>query len=368
MKSIFPPSLIMIFVLVLLLCSFTFFPLNNNEEVNKIRTVVIDAGHGGKDPGCSGIFSKEKTIALAIALKLGKYIEQYLPNVKVIYTRKKDVFVELIERANIANTANADVFISVHCNSFPTKKTYGTETYVMGLHRTEDNLNVAKRENASILMEEDYATKYGGFDPNSPESYIILSMFQNAYLDHSINLASKIETQFKERVSRKSRGVHQAGFVVLVYTKMTSVLVETGCLSNKNEEKYLRSQQGQEYIASAIFRAFRNYKNEFEKNGAHINQPAPHSTLSGNVVFKVQFLTSAKLIDTDQTKYNNIPDINIEQIPNGLHKYTAGLYTQLDTAVTLQNQLRQRGFKDAFIVAYKDNKRISMKEAMSLIK
>ncbi|NJN24726.1 MAG: N-acetylmuramoyl-L-alanine amidase [Cyclobacteriaceae bacterium] len=237
----------------------------------RINTVVIDAGHGGKDSGTLGEAAKEKDIALKIALELGKTIQQNLKDVKVIYTRSTDKFIELEERAQIANKNGADLFISIHCNSLP-KETpdsrkqgiYGTETYIMGMHTSDANFDVAKRENAVILMEEGSDEVYEGFDPTSPESYILFSLYQSAYLENSLRLAEKIEYQFGERVQRKSRGVRQAGFWVLYRTSMPSVLVETGYLSNKNEEKYLNDPYGQTLIASGLFRAFRDYKNEIE--------------------------------------------------------------------------------------------------------
>jgi len=232
----------------------------------KIRKIVVDAGHGGQDPGTSGNFSKEKDIALKIALKFGKYVETKLKDVEVIYTRSDDRFIELNKRATIANTNNADFFISIHCNSFPKSHIYGTETYVMGLHKSEENLLVAKRENASVLYEENYKQVYDGFDPNSPESHIIFSLYQSAYLENSLNLASKVESQFRRRVGRHSRGVKQAGFVVLWRTSMPSILVETGYLSNAREERDLNDNLKQDYIASGIFRAFRDYKEEVESS------------------------------------------------------------------------------------------------------
>lgn len=231
----------------------------------KVRKVVIDAGHGGHDPGAVGRISKEKDITLSIALKTGKYIEENLSDVEVIYTRKTDVFVELYKRAKIANEAKADLFISIHCNANKSSSPYGAETYVMGLHKSEANLAVAQLENAAILLEEDYHVKYDGFDPNSPEGNIFFSMLQNAYLDQSLYLASNVQKHFKDRVNLFDRGVKQAGFLVLYKTTMPSVLIETGFISNSKEEKLLASDEGQNYIASAIFRAIKDYKKSFEK-------------------------------------------------------------------------------------------------------
>jgi N-acetylmuramoyl-L-alanine amidase len=207
---------------------------------------------------------KEKNVALAIALKLGKIIEENCKDVHVIYTRKDDTFVELIERAGIANRNNADLFISVHCNAHHTSTPYGTETFAMGLHKTEENLQVAKRENAVVLMEENYKKKYDGFDPNSPEAGIIFSLYQDAFMEQSLHLASLIENQFKNKVKRNSRGVKQAGFLVLWKTTMPSILIETGFLSNTAERKYLTSESGQTYLASGVYRAFKEFKNEME--------------------------------------------------------------------------------------------------------
>lgn len=230
----------------------------------QVKTVVIDAGHGGHDPGTHGIISKEKDIALKVATKVGGYINELLPDVKVVYTRDADNFVELEQRANIANKNNADVFISIHANAVSKNTIYGTETYVMGTHKTEGNFEVAKRENSVILYEDGYEEKYEGFDPNSPESQILFSLSQSAYIENSLYLASQIEDQFGKRVGRKSRGVKQAGFWVLWRTSMPSVLVEIGYLTNPKEEKELNNKSIQGDIASGIFRAFRDYKNEIE--------------------------------------------------------------------------------------------------------
>lgn len=222
--------------------------------------VVIDAGHGGKDPGAVGAISKEKNINLAVALKAGKYISDNLRDVKVVYTRTDDTFPGLAERAEVANRNKADIFISIHSNAISDKRFTGTETYVLGQTMDEANLQVAMKENSVITFEQDYKTKYEGFDPNSAESYIIFSLMQNIYLKQSTEFATMIQNQFRDRVGRKDRGVRQAGFVVLWRTTMPSVLIELGFISNPEEEKYLNSAQGQDYLASAIYRAFRDYK------------------------------------------------------------------------------------------------------------
>ncbi len=230
----------------------------------KLETIVIDPGHGGRDPGTSGKKTKEKDIALKISLKLGAYIEKNLPTVKVIYTRKDDRYLALEDRPEIANKAKAQLFICIHANSLPGAPAYGTETYVMGLSKDKGNFEVAKRENEVILMDENYKERYEGFDPKSPESYILFTLSQNAYQTGSLRFAQKIEDQFKTKVGRYSRGVKQAGFWVLWKTSMPSVLIETGFLSNNKEEGYLATDAGQDQIASGIYRAFKDYKTEIE--------------------------------------------------------------------------------------------------------
>lgn len=236
------------------------------NKKSAIKTVVLDAGHGGKDSGCTGFQTQEKAVALHIALKLGALINYYHPEVEVVYTRKTDVFIPLFKRAEIANRNNADLFISIHCNAIAGGNAHGTETYVMGLHTAQENLEVAKRENASILLEDDYLQNYDGYNPHSPEGHIILSMVQNAYLDRSIQFADKVEKSFQLRTGMKSRGVKQAGFVVLRKTTMPSVLVEAGFLSEKGDEHLLKTEEGQDKVAQALIKAFTEYKRELDKN------------------------------------------------------------------------------------------------------
>lgn len=244
----------------------TCFP--QSQAPQKMWTVVIDAGHGGKDPGALGSISKEKNINLAIALKAGEYIKQNVKNARVLYTRNNDVFVEVKERAEFANKNKADLFISIHANWASSKSVKGAETYVMGVAKDQENLEVAMKENEVILLEDDYSTKYEGFDPKSPESYIMFALMQNIFIEQSTELASKIQNQFRDRAGRVDRGVRQAGFWVLYMTTMPSVLIETGYMTNPEEEKYLVSREGQEYIASAIYRACRDYINQADrKNG-----------------------------------------------------------------------------------------------------
>jgi len=230
----------------------------------KVATIVIDPGHGGTDPGTMGKNSKEKTVALKISLKFGAYIEKNMPDVKVIYTRKTDKYMPLEDRAEMANKVKADLFICIHANALSGSPAYGTETYVMGLKKDQGNFEIAKRENSVILMDENYKERYEGFDPASPESYILFSLSQNAYQESSLLFAQKVEDQFKKKIGRYSRGVKQAGFWVLWRTAMPSVLVETGFLTNEKEEKYLLSTAGQDSIAIGMYRAFKEYKTEME--------------------------------------------------------------------------------------------------------
>jgi len=256
MRNIF---FVLIFLVVFFFSASFTFPEVDVFTYNQIKTLVLDAGHGGKDPGTSGSNTKEKNISLDVILKLEKLLRAHYPNLKVILTRSTDEFVELAERANIANKNKADFFISVHCNANDNKTIHGSETYVMGLHKEEDNIQTMMTENASILLEKDYEKTYDGFDPHSIDSYILFTMVQNVYLKQSLAFASKVEKNMMIHTKRKSRGVKQAGFLVLWKTTMPSVLIEIGFLSNKEEEKYLNSSEGQAAIAKSIFKAISEY-------------------------------------------------------------------------------------------------------------
>ncbi len=441
----------------------------SNKPVPKrnftIKKVVIDPGHGGNDSGCLGSSCQEKNIALAISLKFGKLIEENFKDIKVIYTRTTDKFVELKERAEIANRESADLFICIHCNSGQ-HDAYGIETYAMGLHKTEDNLNVAKRENASILLEDDYKKNYNGFNPSSPEAYIAFSLYQNAFLDQSLSLSSKIQHEVKS-TGRYDRGVKQAGFLVLWRTTMPSILVETGFLTNHTEEQYMKTEDGQNAIATAIFKGFKSYKIEVEsgkgvlKNQKEDKEPivnpkkeptnppkeiqnppkketvfppkkeqgtppkeivsipkkeaqpvkdsivaketpkietsapvrdtllytkptttvqkvAPPDTLVQNIEPKVTavqvlenetyFAVQITILPTPtpitSAKFNGATDVRMENWGNNTYKYVVGHETSIDKATYLQTSLRNKGFKDAFVVAYSNGKRIPVKEAL----
>ncbi len=334
-------------------------PANNKGK--KISTIVIDAGHGGKDPGAIGKKTKEKTVTLKVALKLGNYIKTYLPDVKVIYTRTSDRFVGLKQRGQIANKHNADLFISIHCNASNSHSPYGTETYVLGSddRRSDRNMKVAMLENAAILLEDNAQDNYNGFNPNSPESYIIFSLKQNDYKqEQSLILAEKIQNQFKNRAGRKDRGVHQAGFLVLAGTYMPSVLIELGYLSNYTEEKFLISEKGQAYLASAIYRAVKEYKRnyELENNITESTQPVKKATSNG-IEYRVQFYTSPKKIPVTSSKFSKVKQVAVYH-HNGLYKYTSGHFKSKQDAVARQSQLRKSGYSGAFVVKMKNGKRV----------
>ena len=355
------------------------------ENRTKIRTIVIDPGHGGKDSGTMGTKRfkiYEKHVALAVSLKLGKYISDAFPEVEVIYTRDSDFFLELNERTEIANKANADLFISIHCDGFTNPKPSGASVFVMGMSKLKANMDVAMRENSAIYLEDNYKKKYDGFDPKSPESYIVFSLMQNTYLNQSLKIAEHVETQFSTRANRKSRGVKQAPFYVISRTNMPSILIECGFLTNPKEEEFLHSEIGQDYIASAIFRAFRSYKesveieepkikdtiksdvkinNEVEKKIKVIADAKQESDL--NLIFKIQIGTYLKSM-LDQKEFVNL---NAEEVKiNGTFKYFVNSGNDKKEADNLRNHLREKGFNGAFVVAFLNGKRISTKEALNL--
>ncbi len=239
------------------------------RKLDKVKVIVIDPGHGGVDPGCNGAGEIwEKEVTLAIGLKVGKLVEDSLKDVKVLYTRKTDKSLKLWERPNFANKYQADLFISIHCNANDNTKANGSETYFMGLHKTEGNLEVSKRENSVIKYESDYKdnARYGGFDPESPEGYIIFSMLQNAFLKQSFKFSTMVEEETNKKSKIHTKGVNQAGFLVLWKTAMPSVLIETGFLTNGADRSYLKSEEGQQIISEGIFRAIKNYKIQLEKS------------------------------------------------------------------------------------------------------
>lgn len=347
----------------------------------KLHTVVIDAGHGGEDVGCLGANSHEKDIALAISLKLGKYLEEKFEDLNVIYTRKTDVFVELGERASIANRAKADLFICIHANS-ASSSAFGTETFVMGNAKTAANMQAAQRENAAILLEDNYQEKYENFDPNSPESYIAMTLIQSAYQNHSIAFAEKVQQQFRERVGRKDRGVKMAPFLVLHQTTMPSVLIEAGFLTNKAEEDFLMSELGQDYMASAIYRAFKEYKHQLEgkfelivdkarpdkqENTSKDNQLEAKHLDEEALVFKVQLATTTTKIETSAENFKGLDQVECYEA-GGLFRYTYGVASDWESANELEEEAKAIGYEDAFIVAFYNNRRIGVGEAVKLLK
>jgi len=358
-----------------------------NNDGYVLRTVVIDAGHGGKDPGSPGKLTYEKHVVLAIALKLGAYIEDQLPGVKVIYTRKTDEFIPLYKRAEIANSGKADLFISIHANGNANTSVFGTETLVLGLHRAGENFEVAKKENAVIQLEDDYHTRYEGYDPNSPESFIMFSLMQNLYFEQSINFSALVQDQFRERAGRTDRGVKQQGLLVLAQTSMPGILIETGFVTNPDEEKFLMSEQGQDYIASAIFRAFKDYKriaesktsfavaargsrpeNDSNNGGATsgtVTEPAPPAPVkktSPMVEFKVQIVASSKPISLDSRVFKGLDGVR-EYKFGKIYKYAVGGTNTFPDIITFSKKIKEK-FPDAFIIAVKDSVVIPLDQAL----
>jgi N-acetylmuramoyl-L-alanine amidase len=504
-KNLKKTGLLLVFCLVLGVTLSSF----HRDEPKGIKTIVIDAGHGGKDPGCNGVTCKEKDISLAVALRLGKLIEDHCPDVKVIYTRKTDVFIDLEERAQIANRNKADLFISIHCNAagkpvmirdkktgkmrvktFTNKKgkkipvetinpiPFGSETYVMGLKNEEGKMKVAQRENSAILLEDNYEKKYEGFDPESEESYIIMSNYTSAYVIQSAQLALKIQSEYSKKAGRVDKGVHRQSIWVLWRTAMPSILTEIGYLTNPMEEQFLCSEKGQKYISYSIFNGFRKFKDEVEgkkkeyddefenieplknenleagntgkpvkeefiveeedepkkdsvktpikdgpktpeirqpdastssatkekevekekeapkdvkeivenyknnkKDSVKIETPIKEKEVvvvkqkepevknnTGDIVieFKVQFASSDKELDLKESKFSAVENGSYYKVGSFL-KYTSGNYKTSAEAFKHQKKLADAGFKDCFVVAFKNGQRIDLKEAKLLL-
>lgn len=372
----------------------------------KIKTIVLDAGHGGHDTGCHGpTGSYEKDVTLNVILLLGKMIEQKYPDIKVLYSRKTDVFIPLQDRALLANNNDADLFLSVHCNANPNKAAYGTETFLMGLHVSQANLDVAKRENAVIKLEDNYQKKYEGFDPDSPEAMIALSLAQNANIEQSSYLASKVQDQLTNKLGRFNRGVKQAGFWVLYRTTCPSILIETGFLTNKTEEKYLISDDGQRELAKAVFSAFEEYKNAVEKGSSRLTPPVilnpddtntqptiPPTTDSkpdnkpvsssnkptsntdkptiqtkanddnSGIIYKVQIKSTAQLLPKNDKAYKLFDNLKYEK-SDGLYKYAYSPFTDFDLARKVLKKVKDAGYNDAFIAVYKNGIKLSSIDA-----
>ena len=346
---------------------------------DKPFVVVLDAGHGGHDSGNRGNGYYEKNIALDIILKTGKILEKQ-PNIKVIYTRKTDVFIPLNKRADIANNAKADLFVSVHCNAHKSAAK-GTETFVLGLHANQRNFNVAKQENAVILLEDDYETNYEGFDPNSPESVIGLTLMQEEYLEQSLSLASKVQESFTHQLKRENRGVKQAGFLVLHRTFMPSVLIETGFLTNKTEGKYLNSTQGKVDLATSIAKAILNYKEETDSSFAvqqeinidhtastdmviqHQEDKKDNNKKNDQIIFKVQIGSSTWDLDLKPSNFKGLNNLS-KQESNGVFKYYYASETSIDEANKAKVNAIEKGFESCFLVAFKNGKKIPISQAI----
>ena len=343
-----------IFILIFFQCFFVCSFSQSNSIQNSQFTVVIDAGHGGKDPGNTGNGFIEKDIALKISTNLGTLLEKR--GVNVIYTRKKDVFIGLFERANIANQSNAQLFISIHCDAFRTSQPYGAGTFVLGLHANERNFEIAKKENSVIFYEDDYENTYDGFDPNNPESVIGLTLMQEEYLDQSIIAASYIQNSFVNSLKRKNRDVKQAGFAVLRYTYMPSVLVETGFLTNKNEGLYLNSSKGQTEIANAISLAVLKYRNDFFKNLS--TSAISNESLNNNLFYRVQIAASKKLLDLKPYNFNGLKSVDVVK-EGSVYKYLYGKHKSIEDANESLVKAKNFGFETSFIITYQNNKIIT---------
>ncbi|HPE40193.1 MAG TPA: N-acetylmuramoyl-L-alanine amidase [Bacteroidales bacterium] len=398
-------------IVILILSILTFFNLSGFSQVkDKVNKVVIDAGHGGTMPGCVGKKSKEKDITLAVALKFGKLIETHCPQVKVIYTRKTDATVEVYKRAVIANENKADLFISIHCNASENKAAHGIETFVMGLEKSEASIAIAKKENADILLEKDYKTNYGGFDPNSSEASVIFSLYTSAYLKNSAILASKTQKHLLKNTGLTDRKVQQAGFWVLYKVAMPSILVELGFLSHPKEEEFLMKESTQNVMAISLYNAFVEYKNHVEgsnlpllpvpdlskkpkqdllgnnstqpkeKNDSdkpnHVDTntlpksdpsdsqnktPDTNKTDPNQIYFKVQFLATPSNVSLTDSKFKEIPQVD-KYFENKTWKYTAGNETKWEDITELLKKIKKQ-YPDAFIIAFRNGQKIPISEA-----
>lgn len=356
--------------------------------------LVLDAGHGGRDPGAVGKISREKDITLSVVKKVGALVERNIPDVKVVFTRSTDVFVPLERRAAIANDHHADMFISVHTNAAKSTAAYGAETYTLGLAKTKANLEVAMAENSVMMLEDDYKTRYQGFDPSSVDSYIMFEFMMDTYLDNSISFATDVQKQLTSTSKRHDRGVRQAGFWVLHRSACPSVLVELGFISNRSEELYLASERGQQELAKSIYSAFLKYKRNYDRRSgvnssgsvtpvpevagpepavvtpseAPVNQSAGETGSSSVVkndgvpVFKVQFMSSPTAISSNSGAFKGIKDAS-HYYEGGLYKYTVGYETDYTKANKLKNEVRRK-FPDAFVIAFVGEKKISISEAL----
>ena len=368
-----------------------FLPSCTSHLWGKDFIVVIDAGHGGHDPGAIGKISKEKNINLNVALKVGNLIKNNCDDVKVIYTRSKDVFIPLGRRAEIANNAKADLFISIHTNALANNRTAkGASTWTLGLAKSDANLEVAKRENSVILYESDYQTRYAGFNPNSAESYIIFEFMQDKYMEQSVHLASLMQKQFRHTCKRLDRGVHQAGFLVLKASAMPSILIELGFISTPEEERYLNSETGATTMAKGIYHAFLNYKREHEirltgvsktvipteQKGQEIEKEndrpvtvqkvAENATNDNEITFKIQILTSFKPLAKNDKRLKGLKGVDYYK-EKDIYKYTYGASGDYNKVLRTKRTITAK-FKDAFIIAFRDGEKMNVNEAIAEFK
>ncbi len=364
---------------------------SNSYSQSKFK-VVLDAGHGGKDYGALYNGHIEKNIALAVVQKVGKILEKD-KNIEVIYTRKTDVFIELIERTNIANKADANIFVSIHCNATTNASASGTETFVMGVTKNASNLEAAKKENQVVTLEADYKEKYEGYDPKSPQTMIGMTLMQEEYLLNSIDLASKIQDNFTDKLKRKNRGVKQAQFLVLHKAYMPRVLVEMGFISHPEEGQFLDSDSGQDDVAEAIASAIVNYKKAYYGSGSIVEDDRPSQKVetkptpkqapkevvevkvpetkavvstpatAKGVVFKVQLAVSGTKLETAPFNFNGLNQISMEPV-NNLYRYMYGEAGSYDEAKVLLAQAKEKGYTTAFVIAFKDGKKVTVQEAM----
>lgn len=353
----------------------TFLWINNTIiGQSKDFIVVLDAGHGGKDPGKVGYKNfKEKDIALKIVLEVGKLLEKE-QNIKVVYTRKTDVFIGLKERGRIANKADANLFVSIHCNAHHTQAS-GAETWALGTHANKQNFEVAKAENSVILLEDNYKVNYKGFDPNSPESVIGLTLMQEEYLDQSILLASILQNGFSKELKRKDRGVKQAGFVVLHQTYMPSVLIETGFITNKSEGTFLGSSAGQSKFSKTIYNGILKYYKQLTLNTVNgdavvvnstenkVVQPSSKNAIDTNVLFKVQVASGTRKLETKSYNFKGLKGIERVKVGNS-YKYYLGKTANFDEIKELQGLAKSKGYTTAFIVAFKDGKKVPVESVV----
>ena len=376
-KTIFLKRTFFIFLIIFLI----YFPnsvLSQGNHFFGLKTVVIDPGHGGKDPGSPGTGRYnvyEKDIALDISIRLGELIKKEFPELNVIFTRQNDQFVKLSERSQIANSNNADLFISIHCDAFTNEIASGSSSYVIGPHKNESNLKIAMRENSSILLEENFDIEYEGFNPNEPESYIALTMYQSEYIGYALDFASKVQNEFEKSSERKNRGVKQAGFLVLSRTTMPSVLIEVGFLTNKKEEDYLISKKGKNEVSSSIFEAFKKYKKNIDflaseaysdmSKNKNLTDSSSERNKDLNNFLTVQFFASKDSINFNNKNLNEDLIFNIYE--NNLFKYFYGKTLTYSDAKNIQNKMKLNGFFDSFIVGFINGNKTDLNKVLTIL-